>query len=206
MDKEPIMLIARSFDINRPGATPESMTGGVLGGTLKQGKFHVGDEIEIKPGRMVEEKNQKVWYPLTTKITGIITGGNHVDEVIPGGSIGVQTNLDPSIVKSDKLTGNVVGHPGKLPEVWYEFTLSVKLLERVLGSDKELQVEPIKLGEVLMLNVNSAATVGIVDKLGKNQFHCKLKLPVCSERTSRITISRKIGTRFRLIGFGMILN
>ena len=89
--------------------------------------------------------------------------------------------------------------------MWYEFNLGVNLLERVVGSEKELNVEPIKMGEVLMLNVNSAATVGIVDKLGKNQIHCKLKLPVCAEKSSRITISRRIGTRFRLIGFGTIL-
>ena len=205
IEKSPMMLIARSFDINKPGLIPEKLQGGVLGGALKQGIIKVGDDIEIKPGRMIEEKNQRIWKPLTAKVVGLMTGGDSVEEVGPGGSIGVLTKLDPSVVKSDKLTGNVAGHPGKLPPVWYEFTLKVNLLERVVGSEKELQVEPIKLGETLMLNVNSAATVGIVDKLGKNQFHCKLKLPVCSEDTSRITISRKIGTRFRLIGFGMII-
>ncbi len=205
VDKPPMMLIARSFDINKPGAAPEAMKGGVLGGTLKQGVIRVGDEIEIKPGRMIEEKNQRVWKPIAAKAVGLKTGGDSVEEVGPGGSIGIMTMLDPSIVKSDKLTGNVVGHPGELPPVWYEFTLKVHLLDRVVGSEKELEVEPIKLGETLMLNVNSAATVGIADKLGKDQFHCKLRLPVCAEKTSRITISRKIGTRFRLIGYGMIL-
>jgi translation initiation factor 2 subunit 3 len=204
--KEPLMFIARSFDINKPGALPENMQGGVIGGTLKHGTLNVGDRIEIRPGRMVEEKNQKIWKPLTTEIVSIASGTDEVKSAGPGGSIGVKTMLDPSIVKSDKLTGNVAGHPGRLPDVWYEFTLAVKLLERVVGTEKELQVEPIKLGEVLMLNVNSAATVGIVDRLGKGQFHCKLRLPVCAEKTSRITISRKIGTRFRLIGYGTIAN
>ncbi|MBS3109811.1 translation initiation factor IF-2 subunit gamma [Candidatus Woesearchaeota archaeon] len=203
--KDPLMLVARSFDINRPGTAIEGLKGGVLGGTLKEGMLTIGDEIEIRPGRMVEEKNQKVWKPIKTTIMSIVTGGKEAKEISPGGSMGVLTSLDPSIVKSDKLTGNVVGKVGKLPEVWYEFNLGVNLLERVVGSEKELNVEPIKMGEVLMLNVNSAATVGIVDKLGKNQIHCKLKLPVCAEKSSRITISRRIGTRFRLIGFGTIL-
>ena len=204
VNKEPQMFVARSFDINKPGSAPEAMKGGVLGGTLKQGILKAGNKIEIRPGRMIEEKNQKIWKPLLTEIASIATGGHNVNEAGPGGSLGVMTQLDPSIVKSDKLTGNMVGMPGQLPPVWYEFVLAVHLLERVVGAEKEINVEPIKLGETLMLNVNSAATVGIVDKLGKNQIHCKLKLPVCAEKTSRITISRRIGTRFRLIGYGTI--
>ena len=38
----------------------------------------------------------------------------------------------------------------------------------------------------------------------KKQFSCKLKLPVCADKGARVTISRLIGTRFRLIGFGII--
>jgi translation initiation factor 2 subunit 3 len=56
-----------------------------------------------------------------------------------------------------------------------------------------------------MLNVNSAATVGVVTELGKNKFTCKLKLSICASPGEKITISRRIGTRFRLIGYGIIL-
>jgi len=55
-----------------------------------------------------------------------------------------------------------------------------------------------------MLNINSAATVGVVTELSKNSFNCVLKLPVCAEEGSRVTISRRLGARFRLIGYGMI--
>src|SRR3989344_2483698 len=47
-NKEQIFLIARSFDINRPGTIPKNLHGAVLGGSLKQGTLKVGDEIEIK--------------------------------------------------------------------------------------------------------------------------------------------------------------
>jgi len=60
VEKNPLMLVARSFDVNKPGLKPEKLVGGVLGGTVKQGKFRVGDEIEICPGYIVEEKNKKV--------------------------------------------------------------------------------------------------------------------------------------------------
>jgi len=65
-------------------------------------------------------------------------------------------------------------------------------------------VEQVKKGEVLMLNVNAAATVGIVTDIQKNAFSCNLKRPVCTEKGSKVTISRRIGSRFRLIGYGVI--
>lgn len=203
--KEPIMLVARSFDINKPGITPEKLVGGVLGGSLKQGILKIGDIIEIRPGRNVVEKNQQVWKPLTTKITSLNAGGSNLESVGPGGSIGVLTSLDPSVVKSDQLTGALVGMPNKLPKVWNELVLDVHLLQRVVGTKEELNVEPIKMGEALMLNVNSAATVGIVVELRKNKIKCRLKLPVCADPGSRVTISRRIGNRFRLIGYGEIV-
>src|SRR3989338_3201122 len=204
-EKDPIMLIARSFDINRPGAIPENLKGGVLGGSMKQGILKVGQEIEIRPGRLVTEKNKGVLKPIMTSITGLNYGGAQVKEISPGGTAGILTSLDPSIVKSDQLAGSIVGLPGKLPDVFYDIVIEPHLLERVVGAESELKVEPIKITEALMLNINSAATVGIVTSLKKNNVACKLKVPVCAEIKARVTISRKIGNRFRLIGYGEIL-
>ena len=44
------MHVLRSFDVNKPGTTIPDMKGGVIGGSLTQGEFKIGDEIEIKPG------------------------------------------------------------------------------------------------------------------------------------------------------------
>ncbi len=201
---DPVMFVARSFDINKPGSEPEKMVGGVLGGALKQGKLIEGAEIEILPGYEVQEKNQKIWKPLKTKIVSLMSGGDHVKEVIPGGSIAAMTNLDPSVVKSDKLVGSMVVLEGQAPKVWYEFQLETHLLERVVGAKDKLVVDPIKLGEMLMLNVNSAATVGVVKELGKNVVKCALKKPVCADKGARVTMSRNLGQRWRLIGYGII--
>ena len=202
--KEPLMFVARSFDINKPGTLPEKLVGGVLGGSLKQGILKVKEDVEIRPGRKVIEKNQEMWKPIFTKITDLKSGGVSVKEAGPGGSIGLLTSLDPAIVKSDQLTGSIVGLPNKVPKVWHELGLEVNLLERVVGTQEELNVEPIKFNEPLMLNVNSAATVGVVNDIKKNNIRCKLKIPVCAEVGSRVTISRRIGNRFRLIGYGEI--
>ena len=204
-NKEPLMLVARSFDINKPGIVPDKLVGGVLGGSLRQGILKAGDTIEIRPGRNVVEKNQQVWKPILTKIVSLNSGGSSLEQVGPSGSIGILTSLDPSVVKSDQLTGSLVGPPGKLPKVWNDLTLNVHLLQRVVGTQEELNVDPIKMSEPLMLNANSAATVGIVVELRKNRIKCKLKLPVCAYVGSRVTISRRIGNRFRLIGYGEIV-
>ncbi len=204
LEKEPLMLVARSFDINKPGTRPEKLMGGVLGGTVKQGMLRKGDNIEIVPGYMVEEKNKKIWKPLQTKIIQIFSGGQPVEEIIPGGSMAVSTLLDPSIVKSDSLVGSLVGKPGKLPLVHYQLTLDTHLLERVVGAKEEVEVKPLAKGEMLMLNVNSAATVGVVVDPSKRNTTCALKKPVCANFGDRITISRRVGDRFRLIGYGIL--
>ncbi len=202
--ESPLLLIARSFDINKPGSSPSQMKGGIIGGSLVKGKLSVGDMIEIRPGRVFEKKNQQVTQPYKTKITGIMSATQSVDTIIPGGSVALMTELDPSIVKSDKLVGNVVGLVDTLPPVWNELKLSVQLLKRVVGSGEELDVEPLRHQEPLMLNVNSCTTVGVVTHLAKKEAKCILKLPVCASVGDRVTISRRFGNRFRLIGYGII--
>jgi len=55
-----------------------------------------------------------------------------------------------------------------------------------------------------MLNINAAATVGIVLDPSKKKTICILKKPVVANVGERITISRRVGDRFRLIGYGII--
>ena len=45
--KDPVMYIARSFDVNKPGTEINTLVGGVLGGALKEGQFKNGEEITI---------------------------------------------------------------------------------------------------------------------------------------------------------------
>ena len=45
----PHMLVARSFDINKPGISWREVMGGVIGGSLTQGVLKDGDDIEIRP-------------------------------------------------------------------------------------------------------------------------------------------------------------
>ena len=203
--KESLFFVARSFDINKPGTKIMDLKGGVLGGALKQGILKVRDEIEIKPGIKREFQGRVTWEPLVTTVENLMSANTSVTELKPGGSAGILTKLDPRLVKADSLTGSLVGLKGKLPQVYYEFTLKPHLLERIVGMKDEIKVDPIKKAEFLMLNVNSAATVGTVVELKKDLIHIKLKIPVCCNVNDKITISRRVGTRWHLIGYGDII-
>lgn len=61
LDSTPLMHVARSFDINSPGTTPDNLKGGVLGGSLIQGTIKIGDEIEIVPGIKTEVSGKDVY-------------------------------------------------------------------------------------------------------------------------------------------------
>ncbi|MBO4355100.1 MAG: translation initiation factor IF-2 subunit gamma, partial [Methanomicrobium sp.] len=203
--QDPVMLIARSFDINKPGCNWRDVKGGVIGGSLIQGVLKEGDDIEIRPGRKVETENQVHWEPILTKITTTNSGVNRIAEATPGGLIAIGTKLDPAITKSDALSGQVVGLEGKLPPVWSKLSFKVSLMERVVGADDEFVIEPLKHREPLMLSVGTAVTVGVVAGAKKDVVDVDLKRPVCVKVGSRIAISRMVGGRWRLIGMGTLL-
>jgi len=204
LDKPPLMFVARSFDINKPGTNIEKLKGGAIGGSLNCGIFHLGDEIEMRPGRKVESGGTVKWVPIKTVITSIHAGSEELQEARPGGLIGVGTKLDPSITKSDALVGQVAGLPGKLPPTIEGFVMETKLLERVVGVNDESVVEPIRSNEPLMLNIGTATTIGVVTSARQLDAEVKLKRPICADKGSHIAISRRVGARWRLIGSGVL--
>jgi translation initiation factor 2 subunit 3 len=200
----PVMLIARSFDVNKPGSSWKDLRGGVIGGSLIRGVLHEGDLLEIRPGLSMQVENRTKWEPIATEVTSIQTGSKRVPEATPGGLLGVGTKLDPALTKSDALAGQVAGLPGKLPPVWDRLHCQVSLMERVVGSESEVNVEPLKIKEPLMLSVGTAVTVGVVGNARKDHIEAILKRPVCAEVGARIAISRQVGGRWRLIGMGVL--
>jgi translation initiation factor 2 subunit 3 len=198
------LYVARSFDINKPGCEIKKLKGGVIGGSIIQGTLNSGEQIEIKPGLKIIEGNKIRWESIITKITSLGVGGKTVKVAHPGGLIGIGTELDPALTKSDSLSGCVAGAPGTLPETLSEITVQTKLLDRIVGSDEELIISPLKSNEALMLNVGTATTVGIITSARGNMADMKLKLPICADKGDRVAMSRRIGSRWRLIGYGII--
>jgi translation initiation factor 2 subunit 3 len=192
------LQVARSFDINRPGTTFSDLVGGVVGGSLTQGTLSVDDEIELRPGRDVDDG----YEPVGTTVRSLQAGGASVDSATPGGLIGVGTGLDPSMTKGDGLAGQVAGPADSLPPVHDAFTMDIDLLDRVVNVEGE--IEPVSTGEPLMLTVGTATTVGSVTSARGDEAEVALKRPVCAESGAKIAINRRVGARWRLIGVGTL--
>jgi translation initiation factor 2 subunit 3 len=200
----PRMHVLRSFDVNKPGTEVDDLVGGVIGGSVTQGVFMIGDEIEIRPGLKVEKAGHIHYEPLSTSIRSLYVGGGSMGEARPGGLVGIGTSLDPTLTKSDGLVGSIVGKSGNLPETLDKLTLEVQLLERAVGTESQVTVDKIKTNEALVLNVFTTVTSGIVTSARDQVIDIALKNPVCVEENSKVAISRRIGEGWRLIGFGRI--
>jgi translation initiation factor 2 subunit 3 len=202
--KPPLMYIVRSFDVNKPGTTIDKLEGGVIGGTIIQGKFTIGDGIEIRPGNVSEKEGKNLYNALFSEIVSLHAGGKEVNEAHCGGLVGVGTLLDPSCSKADSLTGNIAGKSGMLPPTLTELTLETQILERAVGTKELLKIDEVKMNETLLLHVGAAITVGKVTSVRQDNVLVKLTRPVCAQAGSRVAISRKIAGRWRLIGYGLI--
>ncbi len=198
------MSILRSFDVNRPGTESEDITGGVVGGSVLQGVFRHGEDVEVRPGIKTDEGNRVKYEPLVAKVEGLQAGGGDVKQASPGGLIAMGTDLDPSITKSDGLVGNVLGRVGSLPPTLEKATLDVELFERAVGTEQLVPVQKIKMNEPLVLNVGTAVTSGVVTSVREDLAEVALKKPICSEPGSKAALSRRIGESWRLIGFGTL--
>lgn len=206
-DKRSIMHVARSFDINRPGTRPSKLRGGVIGGSIVEGEFSEGDEVIIGPGRKIEKGNKSTWEPIEAVVSSMQGGGLNLETMHAGGLCGMATFLDPSITTSDNLSGQVVARKGELPEILSNVSIEVNLMERMVSGDLTTneKIQPLRNNEMLMLNVATATSVGVTRNAEKGRTDLELRLPICADKGQRISLSRRVGSRWRLIGYGTIV-
>lgn len=192
-DTRPLkMHVARSFDINKPGTPYAELKGGVLGGSIITGKVQVGDEIEILPG--IENTR------FVTKVTSLSTAQGRLESARPGGLIGIGTELDPSICQNDRFRGQVVGVPGNLPMPTQKLRLQFHPLERLVGN-----VTPeLKTNDALVLTAGTSTLVGFASRASGESAEIELKNQGVVEKGEKISISKRIENRWRLIGYGVV--
>ena len=201
--KNTVMHVLRSFDVNKPGTKIKNIKGGVMGGSIVQGSFKVGDEIEIKPG-LANEKNNK-YESIRTQIASLGTGAGLVDEVRPGGLVAIGTTLDPSMTRSDSLIGSVIGKPDTLPENSSTAKIEVNLFDTAVGSLDEIKVSSVQVGESLRLSIGTAPILSKVTSVRGEKIEVQFKRPVCLFEKGKVALSRRITERWRLIGAGVIV-
>jgi len=201
----PEFLIARSFDINKPGTKIENLNGGVLAGILKKGTIKVGDELEIKPGITKKVANQTSYHPIKTKVTSIFRGQHSIKEATPGGSLAFETELDNTLSKTDSLSGNIASKPGSLPDISETLKIKYELFDEILGEETNSKIEQLKPSELIMLSINTTTTVGKIEKMTKDEIQLSLRIPAIPIKGDSVGLARNINGHWRLIGFGEIL-
>ena len=148
---------------------------------------------------MLTKRGNK-FEPVLTKITDLevgatIAGKQKVDEANPGGLLGIETMLDPSITKSDGLSGQLAGAPGTLPDTSTELTLETHLLERVVGSKGE-KVEALDTNETLLLVAGTQPAGGKVLSRSGSTVNLKVNPPLVVDAGQKVAFSRRIENRF----------
>ena len=193
---DPLMLVSRSFDVNKPGTPIQNLSGGVVGGSIVRGKIRVGEELEISPGIERNKAPKQVRF----KVEKLMIQNQEINEARPGGLVAVGTGLDPSLTKSDQLAGSIISLPGKTPKPKDVIEIRYHLLER-----KDIENPPLKEGEPVVVNIFTSTDVGVIAKLGKGIATVKLKRPIAFESGNKAAISRRIGQRWRLAGWGEVV-
>jgi len=217
----PQLIVIRSFDVNKPGAEADDLQGGVAGGSILKGILALGQEIEILPGIIKKGANGGIrCQPILSKITSLFAEKNTLQYAVPGGLIGVGTNIDPTLTRADRLVGQVLGEVGKLPDVYIQLEISFFLLRKLLGvrSDnastsssetkkerKKTKIKPLDKNEVLMVNIGSTSTGGRVIATKHDLARIHLTSPCCTYPGAKLALSRRVDKHWRLIGWGNVL-
>ncbi|EDO15676.1 hypothetical protein Kpol_1008p14 [Vanderwaltozyma polyspora DSM 70294] len=205
----PRLIVIRSFDVNKPGTEIDGLKGGVAGGSILNGVFKLGDEIEIRPGIVTKDDKGKIQCkPIFSNIVSLFAEQNDLKFAVPGGLIGVGTKVDPTLCRADRLVGQVVGAKGHLPSIYTDIEINYFLLRRLLGvktdGQKQAKVRKLELNEVLMVNIGSTATGARVVAVKADMARLQLTSPACTEVNEKIALSRRIEKHWRLIGWATI--
>ncbi|HLE06919.1 MAG TPA: translation initiation factor IF-2 subunit gamma, partial [Candidatus Nanoarchaeia archaeon] len=129
-----------------------------------------------------------------------------VNEAVPGGNFGIATQLDPSIARGDSLSGSVVCTDDSIVSVFTDLMdLKPSLMNRVVGSSKELSLGNLKVGESLMINAYTAKTLGLITKVTPDKVTVNLKLPIAIVKGDKVAMSRFVSNKWRLSGSAVVL-
>jgi translation initiation factor 2 gamma subunit (eIF-2gamma) len=99
----------------------------------------------------------------------------------------------------------LVSRKGVLPDISHNLKISSSLFKEVLGVAGKQEIEPIKTKEMLMLNINTTITVGVVEKIKGKEIDLSLNIPIIALKGDNVGIARNFSGHWRLIGWGEII-
>ncbi len=192
LTKPLLMYCARSFDINKPGTKPGFLVGGVVGGTIIQGKAGIGEKILIRPG--IEEKE------ISTEIRSLSCSSGKLQKAVPGGLIAIGTGLDSSLTQNDRMRGQVIGTAKSLPQPVKDMDLQLSYIKRLVASIES----KINSNEAVVLTIGTMAVVGTVTSIHENKAKISLRSQVIILPGQKIAISKKTEGRWQLVAYAIV--
>ena len=200
LTSDPVMYIVRSFDVNKPGVDTDKISGGVLGCAVIRGTLKSGSQIEIRPGiKMSGKAKRETYEPIITVVKEMSNGSAKLTEAIPGGLIGISTEIDPTFTKADGLVGNIAGIAGKLPPVVSSITIKYHKLKR-----DDIPEQHMADNEPLILGMGTTTVLGYIKKVKRDNIEIELKHPIGVDKGVKIAVMRNLGHRWRLTGYGQM--
>lgn len=190
-----LFRITRSFDINKPGINWEDVNGGVVGGSLINGKLSIGDEIEIRPGYVSKKDGKFIIQPIITKILSLETDNTKINEITPGGLVAIGIDTDPFYCKSDALSGNVIGRVGQLPNIYSE--IEIHYIPMTIFNGNWIPV----INDTVFLQTNNISTEAKLIEIN-DKFKFLLKKPICIENNIVVIVCRKDEGVMKIVGYG----
>jgi len=209
LEAQPVMYVLRSFDINRPGTRYDEIQGGVIGGTILQGVFRVGDEVKILPGvKKLREAGRSSAYeftPIVTTIEEIRFGEYQFNEAKPGGLVAFRTTIDPSLTKANQLAGSIIVKAGYELPITKSVEISYNPLSRVVDArGQPVKLPPLQVGEKVVVAIGPATRVATVKSARGDRVELDLEMPVAAWKGSRVAVGRRVVARWRLAGWGFV--
>ena len=195
------MIIIRSFNVNKPGINFKELNGGVIGGTITEGKIKLDDEIIIKPGFITSNKitnnvdsesseiieTRFTYRPLKTKVLSINSENVELEEAISGGLIGIQLDIDPGLTTMDKLVGQLILN--KLNYDNYKVYEEIKVNYKPITEFRSRNVE-LKKNLQLVININATNCLATIKKISDDYIKLVIDTkPICAKIGDRITLS-----------------
>ena len=220
IDANPILVISRSFDINKPQkiGSETILKGGTVGGALLCGTIEVGSNLVMYPGyvKYIEKKSitisKKVgkkkehytmeynvfeYSPLETNVSSIKSGTKSIELAKPGGLIALQLDVDPSITKGDRATGTIITSTSNK-----EINVSNMIMFEILmffpekdGNQKTVKFED---NMVVDVHINSTTVIGRIFKYNSNKKTGRLFLetPVVIYPKIKMVLSEHLDNKY----------
>lgn len=186
--------IIRSFDVNKPGTKLNDIKGGVIGGTVINGSFKIGDKVLINPGISKGDK----YIPIEAKILSLeFSPDVPTDSAFKGGLVGIGTNLDPSLTKSNKMVGQIIFlERDKNDE--YKLFKNISFNYKLYDFDNGQNFEK---GEEVIIHLGSNNVYGTIKKYDEKYIKIILKKPIFASNDDIISMSKKINTQWKMYAY-----